>query len=168
MALALFAISPAFLSGGCVDAPITPAHLEADGQLRDGMQQSAFRTEERSPERQTAQALQLTAVLAAQAEGALEDNNRFFAGDESEVFLHMRADRLDEPRPVRFVWTFGDEQDESMGFLLPAETLALAASQPLPVERAGLWRVEVYGVSPFGTDPLLFEREFEVVVEAEE
>jgi hypothetical protein len=152
----------------CADAPITPAHLEDDGQLREGLQQSAFRTSDRAPQLQTAQALRLTAVLATQSSGALEDSNRFIADADASVFLHVRADQLEEPRPARFVWSFGELREESIGFLMPSETLSLAASHSLLPEQAGLWKVEVYEVSPFGTDPLLVEREFEVVVEPDE
>jgi hypothetical protein len=160
---------PAVLSvSGCADAPITPAQIQANGQLRAGLQQSEFQNLDRPPARQTAQSLLLTAVLAAQSEGALEDSNRFLAGDEATVFLHLRADKLDEPRPVRFTWTYGEQVEETMGFLMPSETLAMAASHVLPVEQAGTWTVQVHEVSPFGTDPLLFERSFEVVVEEDE
>ncbi len=165
----LFAFSALVVSmSACADAPITSAHVQANGQLRQDLQQSEFRTPERVPTAQTAENLQLTAVLATQAEGALEDTNRFLAADEPTAFLHLRADRLEEPRPIRFTWTHGDLTEESMGFLMPSETLALAASHPLDAEQAGLWKVEVHAVSPFGTDPLLFERSFEVVVEPEE
>lgn len=155
-------------TAGCADAPITPAQVQANGQLRAGLQQSEFQNLDRAPARQTAQTLQLTAVLAAQAEGALEDSNHFSAGDEATVFLHLRADKLEEPRPVRFTWTYGEQREETMGFLRPSETLAMAASHVLPVEQAGVWTVQVHGVSPFGTDPLLFERTFEVTVEPHE
>jgi hypothetical protein len=147
---------------GCADAPITPAHLEADGQLRQGLEQHVFGAPERAPEVQTAQALQLTAVLADRAQGPIEDRARFAPGPSASVFLHLRADKLSEPRPVRFVWSRGEQREETMGFLTPSDTLVLAASRAVTPADVGRWKVEVVGVSPFGTDPLLFEREFEV------
>lgn len=157
----LAAAALAALIAGCADAPITPAHLEENGELRADLQQSLFKTPERAQERQTARSLQLTGVLAGEAEGALEDRTVFDAGPT--VFLHLRADRLEEPRPVRYVWSRGEQREETMGFLMPSPTLALAASRRFADEDAGRWRVEVWALSPFGTDPLVFEREFDVV-----
>ncbi|RPI40960.1 MAG: hypothetical protein EHM59_21220 [Betaproteobacteria bacterium] len=152
----------------CADAPITPAQIQADGSLRSGLQQSEFQAPERPTARQTAQTLQLTAVIAPQAEGALEDTHRFVLPSgqpEAVAFLHLRADRLQEPRAVRFTWIHGDAREETMGFLMPSDTLALAASHTFGPDQAGEWTVQVHAVSPFGTDPLLFERTFEVALE---
>src|SRR5690606_3897217 len=89
------------LVGICAD-PLTPAHLEADGQLHAvPMEQGAFAAR---PQEQSQAAIQMTAVLATQAEGPLADAATFPA-DVGAVFLHLRADRLATTRPVTFVWT---------------------------------------------------------------
>jgi hypothetical protein len=124
----------------------------------------------------------VTGLLAAQADGPLEDATRFSLESEA-IYLHLRADDLAEPRPVTFVWTHGEHRRETMGFLQPAETITLAASLPLAryadtgadaelaelgVEAldgwaaTGEWKVEVYSTDTTGRS-LVFERNFEVV-----
>jgi len=145
----------------CVDAPITPAQLEADGQLKHDAGQAVFGAEERVPNRQRAERLQLTAVLAGVAEGPLEDKATFILGEDESVNLHLRADKLDESRPVTFTWIHGEDRLESMGFLNPTETLKPYASHELSDEDTGEWTVEVHSGGPFGA--VVYEREFEVV-----
>lgn len=171
----------------CADAPITAADLQADGQLREqaaSSQQSIHAASETTrPRVQTAEQLRVTGLLAPQANGALEDAMRFSLEAEA-IYLHLRADGLDQPRPVTYVWSHGDIRRETMGFIQPRETISLAASLPLiefvegaeaaaaaaaksedappaPVLTGG-WRVEVYSADANGRS-LVFEREFEVL-----
>lgn len=147
--------------GGCVDAPITPDHLEADGQLRAvPAGQAAFSARDRVVPRQ---AVQLSAVLAAQAEGALADTNEFSA-DARSVHLHLRADSVFTPRPVIFRWTHDDVAVEVPGVLAPTTSLSLAASYPIDPELVGPWRVEVLEIPESEDQPavILFQRDFEV------
>jgi len=179
-----------FSTVACADAPITAADLQADGQLRQrtSSQQSVHASSETNrPKAQRAEHLQVTGLLAAQADGPLEDANRFSVEGEA-IYLHLRADGLSEPRPVTFVWSHGDERRETMGFLQPVETIALAASvgldRPLqrleadleasprgsargqdefdPLTLVGGWTVQVYSTDANGRS-LVFEREFEVL-----
>ena len=173
-----------FSTVACADAPITAADLQADGQLRQrsSSQQSVHASSDTNrPKAQRAEHLQVTGLLAAQAEGPLEDANRFSVEGEA-IYLHLRADDLSEPRPVTFVWIHGDERRETMGFLQPVETIALAASvaldRPLqrpevdepvparnefdPIANVGSWTVQVYSTDANGRS-LVFEREFEVL-----
>lgn len=153
----LLAVS--LLAAGCVDAPITPEHILPDGQLRADFEQAAFAAK---PEAAALRAVQIAAVLAAQASGPLEDAATFTA-DVGAVHLHLRADSLLEPRQVTFVWTHGDVREEVPGVLAPTTTLALAASYPLRPDQHGRWKVEVF-TAP-GNEPAqqLFSREFEVL-----
>ncbi len=147
----------------CVDAPITPDQLEADGQLRaPGLEQSAFSAQERET---TQRAAQISAILAAEAEGALEDSNRFPA-DVGQINLHLRADGIEGPRPVLFRWTHRGDAVVIPGTLVPGETLALANSLPIDPERTGPWTVQILGApgSPEAKPSVLFERDFDVFV----
>jgi hypothetical protein len=184
---AVIMISGVF-TAACADAPITAADVQADGQLRqqqaDSQQSVHAATETNRPKARVAERLQVTGLVAAQADGPLEDATRF-ALDSESIYLHLRADGLTQPRPVTFVWLHGDQRRETMGFLQPSETLSLAASLPLarfveegmavalpnqlaeqtepdPLAQAGVWKVEVYGADPSGPN-LVFEREFEVL-----
>lgn len=172
-------------AAGCADAPITAADLQADGQLREetpGSQQSVHAASDANqPKAQVAARLQVTGLLAGQADGPLEDATRFPLEAEA-IYLHLRADDLEQPRPVTFVWLHGDARRETMGFLQPSETISLAASLPLaryveegmnpvpdegsveldPLAQAGEWKVEVYSTDATGRS-LVFEREFEVL-----
>ncbi|MFO7567224.1 MAG: hypothetical protein R6X02_31555 [Enhygromyxa sp.] len=176
---------PLTVGMGCADAPITAADIQADGQLRQtaaASQQSVHAASE--PERQQAEHLRVTGLLATAADGPLEDAARFSLTSEA-IYLHLRADGLSEPRPVTFVWThdgdWGEHRRETMGFLQPAETISLAASLPLakyadpeaavelvseavlaePWTATGEWKVEVYSTDT-GRN-LVFERVFEVI-----
>jgi hypothetical protein len=146
----------------CVDAPITPDHLEADGTLRPAThEQAAFSARDRLVPQQ---AVHLSAVLAAQSEGALEDASSFGA-NVGAVHLHLRVDGVVNPRPVVFRWTYDEISVEVPGILAPAEALSLAASYPIDRDQMGLWIVEVLG-TPDAADeeaPVLYQREFEVV-----
>ncbi len=162
----LFAVALLALSAACADAPITAADLQADGQLRarPSAEQNSFATAApRVAATLKAEHLSVSGLLAAQAEGPLQDSTRF-ASEVEAIHLHLRADELAEPRPVTFVWIHGDLRRETMGFLQPSETLSLAASLPLrteegePIDALGAWKVEVYA-----SDSLLFEREFEIL-----
>ncbi|PRP90291.1 hypothetical protein ENSA5_65870 [Enhygromyxa salina] len=176
------------LAAGCADAPITAADLQADGQLREsnGSQQSVHAASETNPKTQQAAHLRVTGLVAAEADGPLEDATRFSLDSEA-IYLHLRADDLVEPRPVTFVWLHGDHQRETMGFLQPSETVSLAANLPLarfleegwngleppdpeainpvepdPLAQTGGWRVEVYTADQSGRS-LVFERDFEIL-----
>jgi hypothetical protein len=156
-------IAAVLLAVGCVDAPITPEHILPDGQLRADFGQASFSAGfSVKAEPAALQAVQIAAVLAAQADGPLEDAAKFSA-EGGQVHLHLRADRLLEPRPVQFVWTHGDLREEVPGVLAPTTTLALAASHPLGPDQRGMWRVEVFSVGTDGPAQLLFSREFEVL-----
>jgi len=156
----IFALTIALVAPSCVDAPLTPAHLDTDGQLAGArMAQGSFATVARSP---ALEAIQITAVLAAQPAGPLADAT-VFSSALDEVYLHLRADRLTGARPVTFVWSHGDVREPIEGVLAPSTTLTMAASHRITPEDSGAWRVEVLG-EPLadGSRPLLFERDFEV------
>lgn len=152
----------AVLVPACVDAPITADQLESNGQLRDtSLEQSAFSAQDHST---TQRAAQISAVLAAEADGPLEDAARFPA-DVGQVNLHLRADGIDGPRPVVFRWTHRGHATTVDGTLAPGDTLALATSFAIDSRRTGPWKVEVLGSAPAGEEPVvLFEREFDVFV----
>lgn len=148
---------------GCVDAPITADQLEADGRLRSGgakHEQAAFSADERG---ELQAVVQVSAVLAAQAEGALEDRNEFPA-EVGTVHLHLRADGLLEPRPVVYRWTHDDLSVMVPGMLAPSDSLSLGTSFDIDPELAGHWEVEVLSRPEHpGDEPrVLFQREFEV------
>jgi len=148
----------ALLLPACVDAPITQAHLAPDGQLRASLEQFSAR-----PQASARQAVQVAAVLAEQATGALEDAAEFSAS-AGAVHLHLRADSLMEPRPVTFVWTHAEAREVVQGVLAPTTTLTLAASHPISPESTGKWEVEVYAMDAAGAaGELLFRREFLVL-----
>lgn len=153
------------LLSACVDAPITPDQLEANGQLRvPAPQQAAFSAQDRVVTQQAAQA-RISAVLAAEAEGPLSDSNRFPA-DIGQINLHLRADGIEGPRSVMFRWTHRGDSALVRGTLTAGDTLALATSFPIDPERTGPWTVEIFG-SPAGLGqepPVLFERSFEIFV----
>ncbi|MCA9648798.1 MAG: hypothetical protein H6712_31375 [Myxococcales bacterium] len=152
----------ALLGTACVDAPITPDQVEADGQLRaPGLKQSAFSAQERST---TQRAAQISAVLAAQADGPLEDANRFPA-DVGEINLHLRADGIDGQRPVVFRWTHRGDAALVPGTLTPGDTMGRATSFHIDPELVGPWKVEILGAPVGGDEPVvLFERSFEIFV----
>lgn len=157
----LLSIVAALLVVGCVDAPITPEHILPDGQLRSDLSssQAAFAA---ASERAIGRAVQVAAVLAAEAAGPLSDAAAFPA-EVGSVHLHLRADSLLEPRPVTFVWTHGESREEVPGVLAPTTTLALAASHPLGPDERGRWKVEVFTLAGDEPAQLLLTREFEVL-----
>jgi hypothetical protein len=144
---------------GCVDAPITPDQLEADGQLRSGPSQSAFSARDRP----VAQTVSVSAVLAAQPAGALEDRTAFSA-DVGEVHLHLRADGLMTARPVVFRWTHDDLSVLVPGMLAPTITLDRATSFEIGPDQVGTWLVEVLDqpALPEEEPRVLFQREFQI------
>ena len=149
------------LFGGCVDAPITPEQLEEDGQLRPrGHEQSAFSAKRTESVRQ---AVQVSAVLAAEASGPLEDRNAFSA-EVQTIHLHVRADGLIEPRPVEYRWTHPDLSVSFDGELGPSDSMSLGASLDIDPELAGHWEVEVLTKpqTPGEAPRVLFHREFEI------
>jgi hypothetical protein len=151
----------AILVPACVDAPVTPDQLEANGQLRHtALEQFAFSAQ--SPAT-TERAAHISAVLAAEAAGPLNDAVEFPA-DVGQVNLHLRADGIDGPRPVVFRWTHRGQATLVEGILVPGETLALASSVPIDPERTGAWKIEVLGPTTDGNSVVLFEREFDVFV----
>jgi hypothetical protein len=185
---ALLAAAFILMSAGCADAPITAADLQDDGQLREQVDQQRVHAASSSihqpPARaQIAEHLRVTGLVAAEADGPLEDATRFSL-DSVAIHLHLRADGLDEPRPVTFVWLHGDQRRETLGFLQPSETISPVASLPLAryledgfaaelptlpttppdpaalaASLAGPWKVEVYSTDANGRS-LVFEREF--------
>jgi hypothetical protein len=188
---ALLAAAFILMSAGCADAPITAADLQDDGQLREQVDQQRVHAASSSihqpPARaQIAEHLRVTGLVAAEADGPLEDATRFSL-DSVAIHLHLRADGLDEPRPVTFVWLHGDQRRETLGFLQPSETISPVASLPLAryleegfaaalptlpttppdpaalaASLAGPWKVEVYSTDANGRS-LVFEREFEIL-----
>lgn len=155
----LFALGAVALVG-CVDAPITPDQLEADGQLRAGPSQSAFSAQGRPT---AATAIAVSAVLAAQPAGALEDRTQFPA-EVGAIHLHLRADGLMAARPVVYRWTHDDLSVLVPGMLAPTTTLDLATSFEIGPDQVGTWLVEVLDQPALpGDEPLvLFQREFEI------
>ena len=168
-----FGIIAALALGACVDAPITADQLQADGTLRGGyagggVQQAAFSAE---PQK-IAQAVRVSAVLASQAEGPLEDRAEFSAG-VGTVYLHVRADGLLSSRRVIYRWRHGDFVVEVPGTLLSTDALMLGTSFDIAPEQSGHWEVDVLvdaaqgqapGQGPGSEPQVLFHREF--VVEA--
>jgi len=149
------------LLSACVDAPLQPAHLAADGQLHGlmPMEHAVSAKASTTPRR----VVSFNAVVAAQKSGALEDAV-VFARDIGQVHLHVRADGLDSVRPVTFVWIHEDLREEQEGVLAPASALARVASRTINPDQTGWWRVEVYAeVDTNGTRELLVTREFQVL-----
>jgi hypothetical protein len=177
LSFGLFAI--ALTAAACADAPITAADLQSNGELLQGTQ-NVHSTAQRQDVTQRAAHLHVTGLLAAQADGPLEDATRFSAEVEA-IHLHLRADDISEPRPVTFVWTHHAQTDvtrETLGFLQPTETLSLSASLPVlppealpiaagatPPSLEGAWKVQVFSTGTGLGHPrsLLFEREFEIL-----
>lgn len=185
----LLAAAFILMSAGCADAPITAADLQDDGQLREQADQQSVHASssihQPTARAQIAEHLRVTGLVAAEADGPLEDATRFSL-DSLAIHLHLRADGLDEPRPVTFVWLHGDQRRETLGFLQPSETISSVASLPLaryveegfapaaaptpsapeiepdPAALAGAWKVEVYSTDANGRS-LVFEREFEIL-----
>ncbi len=157
-------LAPLLLSAACMDTPITPAHLGDNGKLRNhNWEQSLISAEAMRPTTHRASRLALTAVLAAEDGGALEDR-AVFTHSIGEVFLHMRADGLDRPREVTFVWSYGDQQRTTTGFLHPSQTVSLASSHTIKAGQLGDWRVEVFETGLAGAT-LLYERGFKVTAD---
>ncbi len=152
----------------CVDAPITADQLQADGTLRGGyaaggMQQAALSAEPG----QVSQAVRVSAVLASEAEGPLEDRAEFGA-NVGTVYLHVRADGLANSRRVVYRWRHDDFVVETPGTLLTTDKLALGTRFEIAPEQSGHWEVDVLEDTPAvgtddGTEPrILFHREFVV------
>lgn len=156
--------------GACVDAPITADQLQADGTLRGGyagagVQQAALAAE---PQK-IAQAVRVSAVLASQADGPLEDRAEFSAS-VGTVYLHVRADGLLSSRRVVYRWRHDDFVLEVPGTLLSTDALTLGTSFDIAPEQSGHWEVDVLADAAAGSQApesepqVLFHREF--VVEA--
>lgn len=166
--IAAFALPLAL--GACVDAPITADQLQADGTLRGGyagagVQQAALAAEPQ----QIAQAVRVSAVLASQSDGPLEDRAEFSA-NVGTVYLHVRADGLLSSRRVVYRWRHDDFVLEVPGTLLSTDALTLGTSFDIAPEQSGHWEVDVLADATAGsqapeTEPqVLFHREF--IVEA--
>jgi hypothetical protein len=154
--------APLALAVGCVDAPLTPAHLDPDGQLHNARHaQGAFAAQIGA---QSQAAVQITAVLATQPEGPLADAAAFSAGEEA-IYLHLRADRLASPRPVTFVWTHDGVREEEPGVLAPSTALAMATSRHIDRESVGTWSIEILSAEDGDPPVTLFQREFVVLAE---
>ncbi len=117
---------------------------------------------------QVAQAVRVSAVLASQAEGPLEDRAEFGA-NVGTVYLHVRADGLASSRRVVYRWRHGDFVVETPGTLLSSDKLTLGTRFDIAPEQSGHWEVDVLedrpsdGTQPAGTEPrVLFHREFVV------
>ncbi len=157
----LLIIALSGLLSACVDAPLQPAHLAADGQLHGlmPMEHAIPASASTTPRR----VVSFNAVVAAQKQGALEDAV-VFPHEIGEVHLHVRADGLDSVRPVTFVWIHDDVREEQEGVLAPASALARVASRKIAADQTGWWRVEVYAEpDEAGTRELLVKREFQVL-----
>jgi hypothetical protein len=139
--------------GACADAPITPDLLASDGQLAGGRQiveeqpareygggQSAFATGRAAAHR--ASVVQVDAVLASAAVGAIEDASTF-SPDTVAIYLHVRASGLEVGRDVSFRWTHGEHTLVVPGELVPSASFVLAASIDVQPDQTGPWRVEV-------------------------
>lgn len=127
-----------------------------------GVQQAAFAAEDG----QVAQFVRVSAVLAAQADGALEDRAQF---DPSvgTVYLHVRADGLLDARRVTFRWRHDGITTEIPGTLQASDAMALGASFDIAPEQTGHWEVDVLAEPSAGEAPndqprVLFHREFVV------
>ncbi len=142
----------------CVDAPIDSEHLQPNGELRQSVYKRAGFTPDEGPQ----QVRRISAVLAAQSDGALEDSQSFDAR-VGTVHLHLRADSLVRARTVIFRWTHKDISEEVLGVLVPSKALSLAASHTIGRRELGPWTVEVLGVPTAGeAPPILYERTFEI------
>lgn len=151
---------------GCVDAPITADQLQADGTLRGGYAGGGMQQASLSAEGQVAQAVQVSAVLASQADGPLEDRAEFSAS-VGTVYLHVRADGLLSSRRVVYRWRHGDFEMKVPGNLLASDALALGTQFDIAPEQTGHWEVDVLadddGDNLPGAEPrVLFHRAFVV------
>jgi hypothetical protein len=148
------------LLSACADAPITPDQLQPDGTLRPlGHAQAEFSAADRQ---QLQRAVQVSAVLAAEADGPLEDRSEFPA-DVGTIYLHVRADGLLQPRAVLYRWTHGDLSVLEPGSLAPTDALSLGTRFDIDPELHGHWEVEVLTEEGQSEPPrVLFHREFEV------
>ena len=160
-------LAQVWLCASCADAPIEAENLRPDGQLRPSAYQQAGFVAAEAPRAQRAVAV--SAVLAAQPHGPLEDALSFPA-DVGAVHLHLRADGLERPRPVLVRWTSPADGDtasprteEILAVLAPGRALSLAASHRVEPEQAGTWTVEVLGLPLDGEPaPVLFSRSFQI------
>lgn len=154
---------------GCVDAPITADQMQADGTLRGGYAGGVQHAALSAEPGQVAQAVRVSAVLASQSEGPLEDRAEFTA-DVGTVYLHVRADGLLASRRVVYRWKHDDFVVEVPGTLLASDALALGTSFDIAPEQAGHWEVDVLADTagqPPGTErQVLFHREFVVTATA--
>jgi len=125
------------------------------------MQQAAL-----SAEPGVAQAVRVSAVLASESEGPLEDRAEF-AANVGTVYLHVRADGLLSSRRVVYRWKHEDFVVEIPGTLVASDALALGTSFDIAPEQAGHWEVDVLAdtdqaQAPGGEPQVLFHREFVV------
>jgi hypothetical protein len=155
----------------CADAPITPEHLEPDGQLkpvRSGGSSSAYaatlQVDRSAPKK--ASVVQFDAVLAAAPNGTLEDVSTF-PPDVGTVHLHVRAHGLETDRDVVFRWTHGEHSLTVPGELAPASQFVLAASIDVQPDQIGPWRIEIVGEPTHADEApeVLFAREFLILSE---
>lgn len=122
-----------------------------------------------SAEPGVAQAVRVSAVLASESEGPLEDRAEF-AANVGTVYLHVRADGLLSSRRVVYRWKHEDFVVEIPGTLVASDALALGTSFDIAPEQSGHWEVDVLadgadqtpGQAPGGEPQVLFHREFVV------
>lgn len=146
------------LAVGCVDAPITPDQLEADGRLRPSVPgQSAFSAQEGKPS--TQQAARIEAMLSDAQTGPTVDAASFPA-DVGTIHLHLGAEGLSTARPVVFRWTHEGDSIRQPGLLAPTASPRHAARLHIDPLQTGTWTVEVLET---GSDAVLWQRRFEVV-----
>jgi hypothetical protein len=149
------------LLAGCADVPITAEQVESNGQLRPASV-SVFDAAA-APATGTALPIQLTSVLAQEAEGALEDRATFGI-EAGEVHLHLRTDRAPESGitpQLAAVWSHGDRMTETPVTLTGDATLSLASSLPVAAGDEGEWSVAVFADQPEGR-AVLVKRVFEI------
>ncbi len=163
----------------CADEAITPAHLDADGALRnDVAHQSSLSSSGSQTRFATAPAAAIDAVLAREAGGALEDDTEF-TSDVGRINLHLRSSGLAGARPVSIRWIRQDvvadgtadataagtdaapaPAIEHDGVLQPSDKLVWADALDVRPGDVGAWRVEIRGIT--ASAPLLYERHFTI------
>ena len=112
-----------------------------------------------------AEPVRVSAVLASESEGPLEDRAEF-AANVGTVYLHVRADGLLSSRRVVYRWKHEDFVVEIPGTLVASDALALGTRFDIAPEQSGHWEVDVLAdtadQAPGAEPQVLFHREFVV------